>query len=112
MLFRHPLIAGQTLRSLLTTFGPMNPERAVAIVEQVAAALDAVRGHRLIHRDVRPENILVTADDAAYLLGFGVADPELSAPRPTAAPMPTRRPSGSTTSRRAAAPTCIRLPAC
>lgn len=82
--FVTPLIAGQTLRSLLTTFGPMNPERAVAIVEQVAAALDAVRGHRLIHRDVRPENILVTADDAAYLLGFGVADPELSAPRPTA----------------------------
>ncbi len=78
-----PLIAGQTLRSLLATFGPVNPERAVAMIEQVAAALDAARGHRLIHRDVRPENILVT-DDAAYLLGFGVADPELSAPRPTA----------------------------
>jgi serine/threonine-protein kinase len=79
-----PLIVGQTLRSLLTTFGPLTPERAVAIIEQVAQALEAARGQRLIHRDVRPDNILVTDDDAAYLLGFGVADPELSAPRPTA----------------------------
>jgi serine/threonine-protein kinase len=79
-----PLTPGETLRSLLSTYGPMTPQRAVAIVEQVAAALDAARAHRLVHRDVRPENILVTDDDAAFLLGFGVADPELSAPRPTA----------------------------
>ncbi|WP_375485378.1 protein kinase [uncultured Mycobacterium sp.] len=78
------LTAGETLRSLLSAFGPMSPQRAVAIVEQVAAALDAARAHRLIHRDVRPENILLTDDDTAYLLGFGVADPELAAPRPTA----------------------------
>jgi serine/threonine protein kinase, bacterial len=78
------LTPGETLRSLLSTFGPMSPQRAVAIIEQVAAALDAARAHRLIHRDVRPENIVVTDDDTAYLLGFGVADPELSAPRPTA----------------------------
>ncbi|BBY06869.1 serine/threonine-protein kinase PknD [Mycobacterium noviomagense] len=79
-----PLTRGETLRSLLSTFGPMSPQRAVAIVGQVAAALDAARAHRLIHRDVRPENILVTDDDVAYLLGFGVADPELCAQRPTA----------------------------
>lgn len=79
-----PLMPGETLHSLVTMYGPIGPARAVAIIEQVAAALDAAHAAKLIHRDVKPENILVTAEDDVYLLGFGIADPALSAPGPTA----------------------------
>ncbi|MCV7257705.1 serine/threonine-protein kinase PknD [Mycobacterium shimoidei] len=78
------LIPGQTLQSLVGTFGPLAPSRAVAIIEQIAAALDAVHADRLIHRNVKPQNILVADDGAAYLLGLGIADPDLDAARPTA----------------------------
>ena len=51
----------------------MDPARAVVIVEQIAAALDAAHADGLVHRDVKPENILVTANDFAYLVDFGIA---------------------------------------
>ncbi|EUA12071.1 serine/threonine-protein kinase pknD [Mycobacterium kansasii 732] len=67
------LIDGVSLRSMLTASGPLTPARAVAIVRQVAAALDAAHASGVTHRDVKPENILVTADDFAYLVDFGIA---------------------------------------
>lgn len=53
--------------------GPLTPARAVAIVRQIAAALDAAHANGVTHRDVKPENILVTASDFAYLVDFGIA---------------------------------------
>lgn len=79
-----PLIRGETLQSLVATFGPVDPPRAVAIIEQIAAALDAAHADRLIHRNLKPQNILVTDDGAAYLLGLGIADATLSAAEPSA----------------------------
>ncbi|MEO8816565.1 MAG: serine/threonine-protein kinase PknD [Mycobacterium sp.] len=67
------LIEGNSLRALLTRYGPLTPARAVAIVRQVASALDAAHGAGIIHRDVKPENILITDDDFAYLMDFGIA---------------------------------------
>ncbi|WP_422750159.1 serine/threonine-protein kinase [Mycobacterium sp. WMMD1722] len=67
------LIDGIDLRSVLLRGGPMPPARAVAIVRQIAAALDAAHATGVLHRDVKPENILVTADDFAYLVDFGIA---------------------------------------
>jgi serine/threonine protein kinase len=67
------LVQGQTLHDLLGE-GPLEPERAVDIVRQVAAALDAAHAEGLIHRDVKPQNILVTAEDFAYLVDFGIAE--------------------------------------
>jgi serine/threonine protein kinase len=67
------LVKGQTLHELLKT-GPLEPERAVAIVNQVASALDAAHAEGLIHRDVKPQNIIVTSSDFAYLLDFGIAE--------------------------------------
>ncbi|MGE0221315.1 serine/threonine-protein kinase [Mycolicibacterium sp.] len=66
------LIEGTDLRSLLQT-GALSPGRAVTIVRQVAAALDAAHAAGIAHRDVKPENILITADDFAYLVDFGIA---------------------------------------
>jgi tRNA A-37 threonylcarbamoyl transferase component Bud32 len=67
------LVAGQTLTELLAT-GPLAPARAVDIVGQVAAALDAAHAAGLIHRDIKPQNIIVTAADFAYLVDFGIAE--------------------------------------
>jgi serine/threonine protein kinase, bacterial len=67
------LIDGVSLRSMLTAYGPLTPPRAVAIVRQIAAALDAAHATAVTHRDVKPENILITRDDFAYLVDFGIA---------------------------------------
>src|SRR6202012_1717894 len=67
------LIDGDNLATMLRRTGPMSPPRAVAIVRQVAAALDAAHSAGVTHRDVKPENILVTNDDFAYLVDFGIA---------------------------------------
>ncbi|HEY9303528.1 MAG TPA: serine/threonine-protein kinase, partial [Mycobacterium sp.] len=67
------LIDGVDLASVLKRNGPMSPPRAVAIVRQVASALDAAHASGVTHRDVKPENILITGDDFAYLVDFGIA---------------------------------------
>jgi serine/threonine protein kinase len=66
------LVQGQTLNDMLKS-GGLSPERAVGIIRQVGAALDAAHGQGLIHRDVKPQNIIVTPDDFAYLVDFGIA---------------------------------------
>jgi serine/threonine kinase PknH len=68
------LVRGENLHDMLKR-GPLEPARAVAIIRQVAAALDAAHAQGLIHRDIKPQNILVTgADDFAYLIDFGIAE--------------------------------------
>ncbi len=75
------LVQGQTLLDLIAQ-GPLAPARAVAIIGQVAAALDAAHAEGLIHRDVKPQNIIVTPADFVYLVDFGIAqtkgDPRLT----------------------------------
>ncbi len=67
------LVRGQTLHDMLKN-GALEPERAAEIVRQIAAALDAAHAEGLIHRDVKPQNIIVTPDDFAYLVDFGIAE--------------------------------------
>ncbi|MHA0289443.1 serine/threonine-protein kinase [Mycobacterium sp. C3-094] len=66
------LIDGCDLQTLLGS-GVLVPGRAVVIVEQVAMALDAAHQAGLVHRDVKPSNILIARYDFAYLIDFGVA---------------------------------------
>jgi serine/threonine kinase PknH len=68
------LVRGPDLLELLQR-GPLEPERAVGIIRQIGAALDAAHAQGLIHRDVKPQNILITAaEDFAYLIDFGIAE--------------------------------------
>lgn len=68
------MIDGTDLRKVLKNYGPMTPARAVAVVKQVASALDAAHESGIMHRDVKPENIILTRDDFAYLVDFGIAN--------------------------------------
>lgn len=69
------LVQGATLSDLISD-GPLEPARAVAIINQIAAALDAAHAAGLIHRDIKPQNIIVTPADFAYLVDFGIAESE------------------------------------
>ncbi|MFL5946217.1 MAG: protein kinase domain-containing protein [Gaiellaceae bacterium] len=65
-------VDGIDLRQLVATAGPQPPERALKLVGQVADALDAAHARRLVHRDVKPGNVLVDAADHCYLCDFGL----------------------------------------
>jgi DNA-binding beta-propeller fold protein YncE/predicted Ser/Thr protein kinase len=66
------LIEGGDLRTLIDRAGPLAPQRALHLLGQVADALDAAHAAGIVHRDVKPHNILVEGDHA-YLSDFGLA---------------------------------------
>jgi serine/threonine protein kinase len=65
-------VDGNDLRALLVQEGRLPPRRALRIVGQIASALDAAHACGLVHRDVKPGNILVGPGDRAFLSDFGV----------------------------------------
>jgi eukaryotic-like serine/threonine-protein kinase len=66
-------IDGPSLRQQLDR-GRLAPERALRVLEQIASALDYAHGMGIVHRDVKPSNILLGPDDHAVLIDFGLAD--------------------------------------
>jgi serine/threonine protein kinase len=76
LFFVMDFVYGTDLREMLRKSGAVEPGRAVELLVQFAAALDAAHARGLVHRDVKPANILITVQDGeehAYLTDFGVA---------------------------------------
>lgn len=68
-------VEGADLKKLILSEKRLEPARAVALVEQAAAALDFAHENRIVHRDVKPQNILIDSEDGserAYLTDFGL----------------------------------------
>lgn len=71
-------VEGQDLKALLRLGGPLPIERAVEIAEQVASGLDAAHRAGLVHRDVKPQNIIISTTGVAKITDFGIAKSALS----------------------------------
>lgn len=66
-------VEGSTLRTLITRDAPLSPLRALQIIEPVAAALAVAHDSGLVHRDVKPENVLISDRGAIKVADFGLA---------------------------------------
>jgi serine/threonine-protein kinase len=78
-------VRGQTLRQVLRAAGRLEPTQAVDALNQMLAALDHAHRHGIVHRDMKPENALVTADGIVKVTDFGLAR-ALAEARTTQAP--------------------------
>jgi serine/threonine protein kinase len=66
------LVEGRSVSEELRTHGPLPPDRAVDIVRQAAAGLAAAHRHGLVHRDIKPGNLLLTSDGRVKVADFGI----------------------------------------
>ena len=67
------LVDGRPLSDIIAEKGPLNYKTAIEIAKQVASALSLAHKHNIIHRDVKPHNIMITTDGMAKLTDFGIA---------------------------------------
>jgi tRNA A-37 threonylcarbamoyl transferase component Bud32 len=66
-------LEGRPLKEILNERGPLPPEEVLSITRQLAAALDYAHHQNLIHRDVKPGNVIISPDGQATLTDFGLA---------------------------------------
>ena len=66
-------VEGSNLKDIILGGGPLLPERAVEIAVAICSALEAAHANGLVHRDVKPQNIIVTPDKQIKVMDFGIA---------------------------------------
>ncbi|MEO9222551.1 MAG: Stk1 family PASTA domain-containing Ser/Thr kinase, partial [Mycobacteriaceae bacterium] len=66
-------VDGETLRDIVRAEGPMSPRRAMEIMADVCAALDFSHRHGIIHRDVKPANVMIDRAGSVKVMDFGIA---------------------------------------
>jgi serine/threonine-protein kinase len=74
LFFTMPWIPGETLHTRLRGRGPFGVEETVRIARDIAAALEHAHGKGIVHRDVKPANVLLAQEGGAYLMDFGFAN--------------------------------------
>ena len=76
-------VSGDDLRTLVRRDGACSPRQAAEVAEQLGAALDAIHRAGYVHRDVKPQNVMIGADGHVYLSDFGLAKEALATSGPT-----------------------------
>jgi tRNA A-37 threonylcarbamoyl transferase component Bud32 len=71
IVFEH--VSGETLKDLVARAGPLPTERALALAHQIARALAFAHEMGIVHRDVKPHNVLIDPDGSAKVTDFGIA---------------------------------------
>ncbi|WP_086823322.1 Stk1 family PASTA domain-containing Ser/Thr kinase [Allokutzneria sp. NRRL B-24872] len=66
-------VDGKTLRDIVKTEGPLHARRAMEVMADVCAALDFSHRHGIVHRDVKPANVMITRGGAVKVMDFGIA---------------------------------------
>jgi serine/threonine protein kinase/beta-lactam-binding protein with PASTA domain len=66
-------VDGRTLRDIVKTEGPLPSKRAMEVMADVCAALDFSHRHGIVHRDVKPANVMITRTGAVKVMDFGIA---------------------------------------
>ncbi|KYG35336.1 Stk1 family PASTA domain-containing Ser/Thr kinase [Alkalihalobacillus trypoxylicola] len=66
-------VKGQTLKELIQNVGPLPNEQAVEIMEQILSAISHAHDNHIVHRDIKPHNILIREDGVAKVADFGIA---------------------------------------
>ncbi|MEO6083998.1 MAG: Stk1 family PASTA domain-containing Ser/Thr kinase [Umezawaea sp.] len=66
-------VDGRTLRDMVKTQGPLSGKRAMEVMADVSAALDFSHRHGIVHRDVKPANVMITRSGAVKVMDFGIA---------------------------------------
>src|SRR5215212_1738964 len=66
-------VPGGTLKERIVREGPLDPREAAGIAARVAEALDVAHGRGIVHRDIKPQNILISESGAAKVADFGIA---------------------------------------